>query len=178
MATAAAGNWNNPDCGVAYINARASVLHPPTSVHPPTCVSRTSGPMRFGGFGGAAHYRGHTNCHICKCTRIFESNCTQEGSQGLCSVLGAWPGDSEVNQHFFGIHVCSRVWIHARILWAATIMFPMQVFYDPFVLKSWNDNQTFLRNDGRSWSGIFNFVQRAWDETAHCTVTQTLENVQ
>ena len=141
MATAGAGNWNNPDCGEAYNNARASVVHPPTSVHPPTCVSRTSGPMRFGGFGGAAHYRGHTNCHICKCTRIFESNCTQEGSQGLCSVLGAWPGDSEVNQHFWVIFLGSMYVAESGSMQGSCepqqLCFPCKYSMSLFVLKFW-----------------------------------------
>ena len=99
--------------------------------------------MRFGGFGGAAHYRGHTNCHICKCTRIFESNCTQEGSQGLCSVLGAWPGDSEVNQHFWVIFTGSMCVAESGSMQGSCepqqSCFPCKYFMSLFVLKSWKD---------------------------------------
>ena len=136
MATAAAGNWNNPDCGEAYNNARASVVHPPTSVHPPTCVSRTSGPMRFGGFGGAAHYRGHTNCHICKCTRIFESNCTQEDPKVCVQCWGLGQATQRSTNIFLGSMYVAESGSMQGSCEPQQLCFPCKYFMSLFVLKS------------------------------------------
>ena len=55
----------------------------------PACVSRSCGPIRCRGLGGAAHRRGQ----ICKCTSIWGPTVHTREPKVLLSVLGAWPSN-------------------------------------------------------------------------------------
>ena len=143
MATAAAGNWNNPDCGEAYNNARASVVHPPTSVYQ-CCIhlraSHAPPDQWDSGDLGARRTIEDTLTVISANVLGFSSPTVHKRDPKVC--VQCW-GLGQANQRSTNIFLGSMYVAESGSMQGSCepqqLCFPCKYFMSLFVLKSWKD---------------------------------------